>query len=246
MAKLNQIIAVLNGKKTQSQKDLTEIYKKLQKPALFEGISRTYQSLDEDGESQPPEQKNVQFTARSAMQDARRALGDLFDVTATQDWNNCDAKSDVVVNNVTLLEQVPVTYLLFLERQLTDLHTFVTQIPTLDPAERWQWDANADCYASQPFTTNRTKKTPRSHVLYESTKEHPAQVEMYTEDVKVGEWRTVKFSGALPAQERNEIIERIRTLQDAVKFARENANQKEVVDQNIGNKVFDFVFGAQS
>jgi len=64
--------------------------------------------------------------------------------------------------------------------------------------------------------------------------------------VKVGEWRTVKFSSALAAQEKNEIIERIRRLQEAVKFAREEANSMEVDNVTIGNKVFDFVFGAQS
>ncbi len=246
MAKLNQIIAVVSGKKSQSQKDLTEVYKKLQKSALFEGINRTYQPTDEEGEAQPPENKNVQYTARQAMTDARRALGDLFDVTATQDWANCQAKSDVVVDGKTLLTDVPVPHLLFLEKQLTDLHTFVNQIPALDPSERWHWDQTSDCYASESFITNRTKKIPRSHILYEATKEHPAQVEMYTEDVKVGEWRTVKFSGGLPAQEKNQIIERIRKLQEAVKFARENANQMEVTNQHIGDKVFDFVFGAQS
>ena len=243
---LNQIVAVLNGKKTQSQKQLTEVYKLLSKPALFDGISRTYQPLDEEGETQPPEKKNIQLNAKKAITDARASLLDLFDVTATQEWGNCQAKADVVVDGQVVLEQVPITYLLFLEKQLTDLHTFVNEIPVLDPAEVWTWDQNADCYASEPSISNRTRKVPRSHILYEATEKHPAQVEMYHEDVKVGEWRTIKFSGALAAQERNEVIQRIRQLQEAVKFARESANSLEVEQIKVGNKVFDFVFGAQS
>ncbi len=246
MPKLNQIIAVLKGKKSQSQKDITEVYKKLQKPALFEGISRTYQALDEDGESQPPERKKVQYSAKQAMQEAKSALTDLFNVSATQDFANCEARADVVVDGHTLLENSPVTHLLFLEKQLTDLHTFVSTIPTLDAGERWDWDETADCYSSEPFITNRTKKTPRSHILYESTKEHPAQVEMYTEDVKVGEWKTVKFSGALPATEKNQIIERVRRLQEAVKFARETANGREVEQLKTADGIFGYLFGAQS
>src|SRR5690606_21679245 len=117
--------------------ELTETYKKLQKPTLFEGISRTYQPLDEDGETQPAEKKNVQFKAHEAIAEARAALVDLFDVTATQDWANCEAKADVRVDNAKVLEQVPVTYLLFLEKQLTDLGTFVGTIPTLDSGETW-------------------------------------------------------------------------------------------------------------
>jgi hypothetical protein len=246
VAKLNQIIAVVNGKKTRSQKALGDIYKQLQKPTLFEGISRTYQPLDEEGETQPPERKNVQYSAHHAIVEARGTLVELFDVVATQDWANCGARADVKVDGNVVLKQVPVTHLLFLEKQLTDLHTFVSQLPTLDPAESWRWDENADCHATEPSYSNRTRKVPRSHVLYEATKEHPAQVEMYHEDVKAGEWKTVKFSSALPAQEKNEFVARIRQFQEALKFAREEANNGDVDNVTIGNKVFDFVFGAQS
>ena len=213
---------------------------------MFDGISRTYQPADEDGETQPAEKKNVQYKTRQAMDAARSAMIDLFDVIATQDWANCEAKANVEIDGRSILEDVPVTHLLFLEKQLVDLHTFVNTLPTLDPAETWHWDENADCYAADATQSNRTKKVPRSHVLVEATEHHPAQAEMYHEDVKVGEWRTVKFSSALPAQEKNEILGRIRRLQEAVKFAREQANGMEVNDVKIGNKVFDFVFGAQS
>lgn len=246
MAKLNQIVAVLNGKKSQAQKAITEVYKKLQKAALFEGLSRSYTPLDDEGETQPSEKKNVQYKSRDAIADARAALGDLFDVTATQDWGNCQAKADVVVEGNTILESVPVTYLLFLEKQLSDIHSFVQQIPVLDPSDTWSWDENADCYATEPTLSNRTRKVPRSHILYEATEKHPAQVEMYHEDVKVGEWRTIRFSSSLAAQEKNEIVLRVRRLQEAIKFAREQANSMEVKNISIGNKVFDFVFGAQS
>lgn len=246
MAKLNQIVAVVSGKKTQCQKALTEVYKRLQKSALFEGISRTYQPFDEEGEVLPAERNNVQYSARQAFADARRIMQELFDVTATQDWSNCSAKADVTVDGETVIEQVPVTYLLFIEKQLSDLQSFVQQIPVLDAAESWNWDQNADCFAAEPAISNRTKKVPRSHILYEATEEHPAQVEMYHEDVQVGQWKTIKFSGALPAQEQNEILARIRRLQEAVKFAREEANDMEVEDVKVANKVFDFVFGAQS
>ncbi|MEL6898354.1 MAG: hypothetical protein AAFP90_19835, partial [Planctomycetota bacterium] len=228
MTKLNQIIAVLNGKKSQTQKSLTEVHKRLQKPTLFDGISRSYQPIDEEGEKLPPETKNIQFTASEAITQARAAMVELFDLAATQDIANCQAKADIVVDGQTLLEQVPVTYLLFLEKQLVDLRTFVNTIPVLDPAEKWSFDETADCFATEPTLSNRTKKVPRSHVLYEATDKHPAQVEMYHEDVIVGQWRTVKFSGAISAQDRNEYLHRIRRLVEAIKFAREEANGREV------------------
>jgi len=61
--------------------------------------------------------------------------------------------------------------------------------------------------------------------------------------VTVGHWRTVKFSGALPAKRINQLVERVEKLQQAVKFAREEANNAEVVEQKTGEKVFQFLFG---
>src|SRR6185437_6423737 len=133
--------------------------------------------------------------------------------------------------------------LLFLEKQLVDLHTFVQKLPTLDPSDEWEYNASADAYATPPVQTMRTKKIPRNHVLAEATKEHPAQVATYQEDVPQGTWSTVKFSGALPAQRVNELLSRVEKLQHAVKFAREEANSLDVTPQKVGEKVLGYLFG---
>jgi hypothetical protein len=170
-------------------------------------------------------------------------LTKLSDVTATKDWANCTAKADVLVDGTVLLKDVPATYLLFLEKQLTDLHTFVKKLPVLDSAETWEYDSTQDCYATEPTQTVKTKKIPRNHVKAEATEHHPAQVEVYYEDVVVGYWRTVKYSGALPAKRVNELLARVEKLQQAVKFAREEANNTEVEDVKIGGKLFQYLFG---
>jgi hypothetical protein len=170
-------------------------------------------------------------------------LTQLFDVTATKDWANTRARADVVVDGQTLLTQVPATYLLFLEKQLVDLHTFVKKLPVLDAAESWTFDPSADAWATEPVQTAKTKKIPRNHVKAEPTDKHPAQVEVYYEDVVVGYWRTVKFSGALPAQRVNELLARVERLQETVKFAREEANNLEVEDGKVGERIFHYVFG---
>ena len=241
-AKLNQVIAVVNGKKSQSQKRLTEIYHKLQKMDLFSGIARNYEPVDEDGEKQPPENKCVQYKVEDAFGEAKEALTELLDAVATQDWANTKARANVVVDGNVLLEDVPVTFLLILEKTLTDIHTFVSKLPILDPAEKWQFNSDVDCYASEKHSTNKTKKVPRAHILYEATKEHPAQVEMFTEDIKVGEWHTVKFSGAIPAQQKNKLLQKVNKVQEAVKFAREEANALDVAPVKVGEKLFGFIF----
>lgn len=242
MAKLNQIIAVEKGVKSQSFQELTEAHQSLQKPALLAGITRSYRPKDEEGEQLPPESTRVQLKAQDVIRETVASLTRLFDVTATKDWANCVAKADVVVDGQPLLRQVPATYLLFLEKQLVDLHTFVKKLPVLDASEAWSFDASTDAWATEPVQTLRTKKTPRNHVKAEATEKHPAQVEVYYEDVTVGYWRTVKFSGALPARRVNDILMRVERLQEAVKFAREEANNIEAEEHKVGEKVFQYIF----
>jgi hypothetical protein len=243
MAKLNQIIAVEKGAKSRAQREIAEIGQRLQKTALLSGISRTYQPLDDEGESLPPESTRVQVTAEATLKEVATALTRLFDITATKDWANCDARADVAVDGRTVLEQVPVAHLLFLEKQLAELAALVDRLPVLDAAEAWTYDESADVWRTEPVRTTRTKKIPRAHVLYEATTEHPAQVETYTEDVIVGTWTRTAFSGALPARRVNELRERVAKLQTAVKFAREEANGSEVTDRKVGEAVFGYLFG---
>lgn len=242
MPKLNQVIAVEKSVKSKAHADLTEAHQQLQKPALLAGISRTYRPKDDDGERLPPESTRVQVRSPDVIRKTAEVLTQLFDVVATKDWANCEARADVVVDGDVLLEKAPVTYLLFLEKQLVDLHTFVKKLPVLDPSESWVEDASQNCYATEAVETMRTKKVPRNHVKAEATEKHPAQVEVYYEDIAVGYWRTVKFSGAMPARRVAALLDRVEKLQRAVKFAREEANAIEVKNQKVGDALFAFLF----
>jgi hypothetical protein len=242
MAKANQIIAVEKGLKTRSFQELSESHHELQKPASFTGLTRTYQPLDDAGEKFAPEKVQIQANAESIIRKTADILSGYFDIVATKDWTNCKASADVVVDGKKLLSNVPVTYLLFLEKQLVDMMTFVKKLPTLDASESWKFDPNSDSWTSEPTQTTKTKKIPRAFVKYEATKEHPAQVDVVHEDIVVGNWTQIKFSGALPAKRVNELVVRVEKLQKAVKFAREEANSIEAEDQKIGSSVFNFLF----
>ena len=80
-------------------------------------------------------------------------------------------------------------------------------------------------------------------MLSEATEKHPAQVQVYHEDIVVGTWTTVRFSGALPATEIRAMLERVTKLREAVKMAREEANGLEVTDRRVGDAVFGYLFG---
>ena len=62
------------------------------------------------------------------------------------------------------------------------------------------------------------------------------------EDIIVGYWKTVKFSGALPASRVKELLDRVDKLQQSVKYAREEANSIEAPDKRVGESVFGYLF----
>lgn len=239
--RLNQVIAVVGGLKERAKKRQSEAYHKLQKGELLLGISRTYRPKDDEGDKLPAQRKFVQFSVREALGESRVALVELFDLLGTLDVANCSARADVRVDGVVVLCGVPVTYLMVLEKELVDLRTQVGKLPTLDPAEKWSWSDSANAFATEPRETTSTKKVRKNWVKAEATKEHPAQVEVFDEDVVVGFWETVNFSGAIPEVEKLALLERVCKLLEAVKCAREEANLLEVEKQSFGRAVFDFL-----
>jgi hypothetical protein len=234
---------VIKGRTTEANKTSTAIYHAFQKPDLFNGVSRVYTPRDDEGEKLPPETKRVPYTVDQLLLELRNGMVPFFDICAQRDVANTLAKADVVVGTATILKDVPVPHLLFLEKQLLDLGTALKSIPVLDAAEVWNYDENSGVWVSAPYDTLRAKKVPKNHVLAEATDKHPAQVHMYHEDVTVGTWRTVKTSGAVPATRLRTVIDRVTLLQEAVKTAREKANATPLTQVAAGAKIFDFLLG---
>jgi hypothetical protein len=241
--KLNQIIAVLQTVKANSTKAKTAVYHQIQKTALFQGISRTFSPVAEDGFVYPPENQALQLKAEDLLVQFERACTELFNSCATQDWANATAKADITVDGTTILQDVPVSYLLFLEKQLADVKTFISSLPVLDTSESWVYDPQQECFATEPKFTTKTKRVVKPVILYEATKEHPAQVKESSEDVPEGIWRTVKFSGAISIARQNELLRRVDKLTQEVIFARERANSMEVTKQErVARSIFDYLF----
>jgi hypothetical protein len=240
--KLNQLIAIVTGAKTQTQKTVTGIHKKVQNADLVAGISRKYAPKDDDGDKLPSERKLIQYTADKAISDAIESWGKTWDMIADQDKANATASADVTVGDEILTLNVNVLHLLFLEKQLTDVKTFVEKLPTLDPSERWEWNEGQGAYATEAYETTKSKKLLRNHVKAEATPEHAAQVEVYTEDTIVGTWSTIKYSGALTVERKKKMLERITNVQEAVKKAREEANMTDVVRDSEDGNILDYIF----
>lgn len=241
--KLHQIIAVIAAHNARMQSAMTTTHHANQKPALFEGFNAEYRPLEEGGEALPPESKVVEMRVKDAIRKIRKALGELFDVTARRDWTNQKATASIVVDGNPVLENVPVTWLMFLEKQLVDIRTWVAKLPTLSTSERWDYDESAGLYRAEPLVTHRTKKEQKPIVLYDATKEHPAQTQIITQDVLAGHWTKHKLSAAIPAVEKEALLERVDKLSVAVKKAREKANSITAEDDHgAGDAIMKYLF----
>ncbi len=213
------------------------------KQNLFSGLSRVYKPLDDAGQQLPPESTSIQLTVGEVLKEVKKHLSTLFDTTATKDWANCKAKADLVVDGTVLLKEVPATYLLFLEKQLNELHALVKKAPTLDTSEVWHHDPAQNCYATEPVETVRTKKVPKALVGHPPTIQHPAQIQWYQADEPEGNWKTIKFSSAVPVKEISEILDKIEKVQRAVKLAREDANRISIEPISSGDVVLSYILG---
>lgn len=240
--KLNQVIAIEESTKKREYADLTRAHQAFQKDALFNGFVRTYQPRFEDGVKYPDEKNVVQKNGPQLLKQVIGHQAELFNIVATKDVGNTAAKADVTVDGKVLVADAPVTFLIFLEKRLVDLRTFVSKLPALDPAKEWTYDAARAMYSTPPEQKLKTRKVHKAIVKYEATKEHPAQTELVTVDEPEGTWVQTDLSTAFPADKIRELLERIDVLEKAVKTAREQANGIEVMRQKAGDAVLGYLF----
>ncbi len=239
--KLNQILAVEKTVKGKREDEFTKLYQNLQKADLVIGLSRTYQPKADDGEKLPAESKRVTVKVEEALASTIDLMKEVFNVTAVKDKTNCVALADVVVDGEVIAKGVPATHLLWMEKKLLSFAEFINKLPVLPQDTVWTMDEGQGLYRSEVISTVKTKKVEDFKVVVPPTKEHPARVEKVVEDVTVGHWNTTHLSGAIPASRKKQLQERVEKFQRAVKVAREEANQTEVVDLATG-KIVELIF----
>lgn len=235
--KLNQVIAIEKMVKSKVKGDQTAAYQAAQKSDLFTGHQKVYTPITEDGEKFPSENKQVQVRALDSVRHVSSRIAELLDVASQRDWANCLATADIVVDGKCIVAKAPVPFLLFLEKELQDLSTFLGKLPTLDPAESWKLDEGSGLYRTDSLPSFKTKKVQRALVLFPATMQHPAQTQLITEDQTIGTWSTVKLSGAIPENVRAALVDKVTKLVTAVKQAREEANCQEAPAIRAGQAI---------
>lgn len=239
--RLCEIVAVVRGLTARTMAAVNDRDNLLSKPQLFNGMQRVYSPLRDDGENLPPERVIVQRTVAEELRKICDQLGALIDVTATRDYANTNARADITVAGVAIVEAIPVTHLMFLEKMLQDMRVRIGRLPVRDPSEVWLPDENPNLARTQPTQAFRDEKTLAALTKYEATKEHPAQTEVYHKSERVGTWETTRFTGAIAAARKEQLLARTDALLDAVKQALERANQMPVEQVKIGDRLFTWL-----
>jgi hypothetical protein len=245
MTKLNQLVALVKGQKDRTNKETALLFQT--NPAMFGGLAKTYEPKNEGGTIYPPEAVRVKYTVPEILEAFTGPTGRLLDLISTTENANTEARANVVVDGVTLIEQAPVTFLMqfqkYLEREVRGL---LGQLPTLDPA--YDWTVADTAGRRGEFQTgivqrNKTTEQPKVVVLAPATDKHPAQVQMVKETIVEGVWNERRLSGAISARTKQEYIERCDKVIDAVKKAREEANDREVENRPVADDVFSYILG---
>ncbi len=243
MPKLHELLAVegdLKGRAQQVKSTIVKLF--ADGTGRLLGRTITYQ-VDEGEDPRPPEMTELATTVQDELAHFQDAYGSWLNVAIQKEVANQGTMATVTVDGKDILgATLPAPALLNLEAKLTELRAVYATIPTLDPSERWDFSEAHQHYISMDRVTNITKKVPKVLVLSEATEHHPAQVQAFHEDVRVGTRTTTLHSGLLTPKDKNEALGRIDKLIRAVKEARQRANDIEINNVQVAESIFNYIW----
>ncbi len=248
MAKLHELLAVDSNLKGQAEKTRAELVQLFERKRQH--FSEKLVTFTPRGEGQSPvtdAQLDLQTTVKAELDAIKPFLSGAMDVSLQIAKANTEATADLVLENGQVLAAgLPATALLELEKRVSELRNVVVAIPTLDPTQGFRPDPDkgANIFRARDARTTRTAKMQQVLTLAPATEKHPAQVQLISVDVPVGEVLTQEWSGLITPAQKADMLARVDMLARAVKQARSRANET-VVDTNskIGDSLLGFVFG---
>ena len=245
MSKLHETLAVEGSLKKVSDKLVKESIHTFSKESLFMGAERRLEMFADDAQnSNTIERQHLTTTVDENLEYLIPHIAAHWDAVGQKNITNTVAVADIMVGGAAIAKGIPATYLLDLEVKLAELRKLYEAIPTLAPGIEWQEDPNTGkgvFRAKHPDETIKTEKTIKPVELSPATKEHPAQVDKVNETIPVGKYTTIRWSGMLTPAEKAARMDRIDQLANAVKRARQRANNVDVVDFHIGETMMGFI-----
>lgn len=241
MGKLHELLAVEDTVVTASEKLLAETNEKFHKHTeFFTGHVRTLSRLKDSVEDRATEAaakrvKALPTDVPSTLAYVFPYLEKALDLKLSKHLTNQKAQADIELDGVPIVKNVPVDFLLDLEKMIPRWRQIYLGMPTLDPSRTWTTERKNVWKAEAPNTV-QTEKITYPVVLAEATQHHPAQVKEASKDVVVGTFNQTDLSGAVTSQQKADVLALCDRLLAAVKQARMRANS---VDQVKGTAAKD-------
>lgn len=245
--KLHEILAIEGDREGNSKRIINEANQTFKnKPNLFTGTLKSTVMLDADAPAMSDEHVSMVTTVEEKLLYVADSVGKYFDVGFQKDSANQRAIADVIIDGESLIKDCPVSWLLGMETKLKELRKVIEVIPTLAPGIYWEEDPGhekANVFRTKhPVERFKTAKVVKHKVLYEATKEHPAQLETWNEMENVGRITETTWSGMVSPAVKSRYIGKMDKLLQAVKKARQRANATPVEKAEVGSKIFNYLF----
>lgn len=243
MAKLFELLAVEKDLATKAKATLSNTQSVFSSPDNFLGFTTKFSKLVEDKLDLQDENRPLPNNVDAQLDIVENDISNYINTTLAKEMANTSAFESVEIDGEKFFEDMSATALLSLETKLDELHKLYSVIPTLPLGAKWNNDSSLDCFVSADRKQIRTEKTSKVIVLYEATKEHPAQTQLVTTDIPAYEVERTVYAGMLTAADKRLRLERLEKLQQAVKKARQRANTVEVENKDFASKIFKYING---
>lgn len=233
--RLHEVLAAEDTVTKAADKVTQETTEKFNKYSeYFMGQIRTLKRLKDSPEDQAIEASNRREKALTSnvpatVDYAFNLIGNALALKLTKHATNQVAKADIELDGKVLMGDVPVDFLLDLEKLLPRWRDMFLRMPTLDPSKEWVSQQKGVWKTKEPVVTAQTEKLLYPVTLAPATDKHPAQVKEASRDVTVGTFQDLTFSGAATTQQKADLIALCDKLITAVKQARMRANTVEIV-----------------
>lgn len=247
---IGQVLSQAKTAWQHANKITANISKNLTKTELFAGLIKVYQpnvSPDDDPTvyQEAPESVPVQFRVEPELTRAvKEVYAPALNLTAAREWANQSARADIIIDGKVLLADVPATYLLFLEHQVTELRaSILSKIPTLDPKFKWIPSTEEGVWqTAEPERRYRDEKTEEPREGHPGNEHHAPQIKWLPKSVITGVKVTTKYSGAIEPQRKEELLRRLHVFEQALHSAREEANRTQAPEHTEGTKWLEWLF----
>lgn len=244
MGKLHELLAVEETVVNAAEKLIAETNDKFNKHSeFFTGHIKTLARLKGTPEDQAIEVANRRV--KELPTDVPDTLHYIFpyiekmlDLKLSKHLTNQVAVANIVLDGEEIAQDIPVDFLLDLEKMIPHWRKMYLSMPTLDPSRKWEKEKEG-VWKSDAAKTTQTEKILYPVELSPSTDKHPAQVKEATKDIVVGTFSQTDFSGAVTAQQKADVLALCDSLLAAVKQARMRANSVEQLHNDGAESVIE-------